>query len=129
MDTRITRIKKLIAMALTAALFMTVTMVLSIQTTLAAGNDDENDEDRPEIAVEVVEEIPAEDIEEQEVPLADNPMTAAAGSMRLTVVTWTLGAVVIAYAVFIISGMKRRKTRRQIMAGSGGDRSDDSGGR
>ena len=128
MDTRITRIKKLIAMALTAALFMTVTMVLSIQTTLAAGNDDD-DEDRPEIAVEVVEEIPAEDIEEQEVPLADNPMTAAAGSMRLTVVTWTLGAVVIAYAVFIISGMKRRKTRRQIMAGSGGDRSDDSGGR
>jgi hypothetical protein len=126
MDKRKLRIRKIIAFSL--AVFFTVLTVtaLSMQTTLADDEDDNNN--RPNITVEVVEDIPAEDIEEQEVPLADTPITEAAVSTRMTVVAWTLGAVAIAYAVFIISGMKLRKGRRLKRSGSGGDR-DDAGGR
>ena len=126
MDKRKLRIKKIIAFSL--AVFFTVLTVtaLSMQTTLADDEDDNNN--RPNITVEVVEDIPAEDIEEQEVPLADTPITEAAVSTRMTVVAWTLGAVAIAYAVFIISGMRLRKGRRLKRSGSGGDR-DGAGGR
>ncbi len=125
MDKRKLRIRKTIAFSL--AVFFTVLMVtaLSMQTTLA---DDEDNNNRPNITVEVVEDIPAEDIEEQEVPLADTPITEAAVSTRMTVVAWTLGAVAIAYAVFIISGMRLRKGRRLKRSGSSGDR-DGAGGR
>lgn len=127
MDTRIMKIRKISALTLMAAAVMTGIMMLSMQTTLAEGEDNVNDKDRPEVTVEVVEKIPAADIEEQQVPLADSPYTAAADNTRQTVVTWTMGAVVLAYAVFIISGMRVRKTRRQIRAGAGGDRGVDAG--
>ena len=123
MDVRISRIRKLIGLALTAALII-LAMALATQITLAEGEEDE----RPDISIEVVEDIPAADIQEQEVPLADSPQTAKADNVRMTALKWTLGAVVIAYVVFIISGMRLRKSRRQKQAGAGGDRGDPAGG-
>lgn len=123
MDVRISRIRKLIGLALTAALIM-LAMALATQITLAEGEEDE----RPDISIEVVEDIPAADIQEQEVPLADSPQTAKADNVRMTALIWTLGAVVIAYVVFIISGMRLRKSRRLKQAGAGGDRGDPAGG-
>lgn len=127
MDTRISKRRRIIALTLMAAAVMTGIWLLSMQITLAEGEGNVNDKDRPEVTVEVVEKIPAADIEEQQVPLADSPYTAAADNTRQTVLTWTMGAVVLAYAVFIISGMRARKTRRQIRAGTGGDRGVDAG--
>ena len=127
MDKRDLKIRKIIALALTATVTALLTTVLSMQTTLAESEED-NDDKRPEITVEVVEDIPAEDIEEQKVPLADSSATAAAANTRMTVVAWTLGAVVLAYSVFIITGMRLRKGRRLKRSGSGGDR-DSAGGR
>ena len=127
MDTRELKKKKILAIALAATVAALGITALSAQTTLAE-SDDDNDDKRPEITVEVVEDIPAEDIEEQKVPLADSSATAAAANTRNTVVAWTLGAVALAYAVFIISGMRLRKGRRLKRSGSGGDR-DSAGGR
>ena len=127
MDTRVLGIRKIIALALVAALTILSIWVLSARISLAEGEENK-DENKPEITIEVVEEIPAAEIEEQEVPLAESPLTAAAGNTRQTVVTWTLGAVVLAYVVFIISGMRLRKTRRQMQAGTSGDRGGNDGG-
>ena len=127
MDTRELKIRKILAIALAATVAVLGITALSAQTTLAESDDDNGDK-RPEITVEVVEDIPAEDIEEQKVPLADSSATAAAANTRNTVVAWTLGAVALAYAVFIISGMRLRKGRRLKRSGSGGDR-DSAGGR
>ena len=127
MDPRELKIRKILAIALAATVAVLGITALSAQTTLAE-SDDDNDDKRPEITVEVVEDIPAEDIEEQKVPLADSSATAAAANTRNTVVAWTLGAVALAYAVFIISGMRLRKGRRLKRSGSGGDR-DSAGGR
>jgi hypothetical protein len=123
MDTRITKLRKIAAFILTAALIILSIMALSSRVSLAAGNENEEDGDRPEITVEVVEDIPAAEIEEQEVPLADTPMTAAANNTRSTVISWTLGAVIIAYLVFLISGMRLRKNHRIKQAEAGGDHS------
>ena len=129
MDTREMKIRKIIAIILAATVTMLGITFLSMQTSLAETEDGKDeDENRPEITVEVVEDIPAEDIEEQKVPLADSSATAAAANTRNTVVAWTLGAVALAYAVFIISGMRLRKGRRLKRSGSGGDR-DSAGGR
>ena len=129
MDTREMKIRKIIATILAATVTMLGITFLSMQTSLAETEDGKDeDENRPEITVEVVEDIPAEDIEEQKVPLADTSATAAAANTRNTVVAWTLGAVALAYAVFIISGMRLRKGRRLKRSGSGGDR-DSAGGR
>lgn len=127
MDTRVLGIRKIIALALVAALTILSIWALSARISLAEGEENK-DENKPEITIEVVEEIPAAEIEEQEVPLAESPLTAAAGNTRQTVVTWTLGAVVLAYVVFIISGMRLRKTRRQMQAGTSGDRGGNDGG-
>ena len=128
MDTRIMKIRRIIALALTAAAVILSIMLMSMQTSLAEGEDGENDKDRPEITVEVVEKIPAADIEEQETPLAESPDTAAADNTRQTMNIWILGAVVIAYAVFIITGSRRRKARRQMKAGTEGDRGSTPAG-
>ena len=128
MDTRISKIRKIIALALTAALIMLSIWALSIQISLAEGEEDKEGNDKPEITIEVVEDIPATEIEEEAVPLAESPLTAAAGNTRQTVVTWTLGAVVLAYVAFIISGMRLRKTRRRMQAGTSGDRGGNDGG-
>lgn len=121
MDTRSTKIRKLAAFIIMAAFVLFSIVAFSIQFTQAAVNDEENG-DKPEITIEVVEDIPAAEIEEQEVPLADTPMTAAAGNMRTTVTAWTLGVVIIAYLVFLISGMRLRKNRRKMHGGTAGDR-------
>ena len=127
MDTRITKLRKLAAFILTAALIILSMMAMSVRITLAAGNEGEEDGDQPGITIEVVEEIPAAEIEEQEVPLADTPLTAAAGNTRSTVISWTRGAGIIAYMVFLISGMRLRKNRRRMHAGAGGDRGSGTG--
>ena len=130
MDTREMKIRKIIATILAATVTMLGITFLSMQTSLAETEDGKDeDENRPEITVEVVEDIPAEDIEEQKVPLADTSATAAAANTRMTVVAWTLGAVALAYAVFIISGMRLRKGRRLKRSGSGGDRDSAGGGK
>jgi hypothetical protein len=118
MDTRIAKLKKLAALAFSAALIMLSIVALSSQFILA----EDNNGDKPEITIEVVEEIPAAEIEEQEVPLADTPMTAAADNTRNMVVAWTFGVVIIAYMVFLISGMRLRKNRRIMQGGTAGDR-------
>ena len=128
MDTRLLKIRKIIVLALAAALVLLGMMLSLTRIALAEGNEGEGDSDKPEISIEVVEDIPAAEIEEQEVPLAESATTAAAGNTRLMVISWTLGAVVIAYAVFIISGMRRRKMHRQMQAGTSGDRGSSDGG-
>ena len=122
MDTRSTKLKKLAALVFGAALIMFSIVALSSQFILAEDNDGEENGDNPEITIEVVEDIPAAEIEEQEVPLADTPMTAAAGNTRTAVVAWTFGVVIIAYMVFLVSGMRLRKNRRMMQGGTAGDR-------
>ena len=73
MDTRSTKLKKLAALVFGAALIMFSIVALSSQFILAEDNDGEENGDNPEITIEVVEDIPAAEIEEQEVPLADTP--------------------------------------------------------
>lgn len=134
MDTRITETKKtekikgILTFTLMAALAALCITALNVQAAMAEGEESEKEDGRPDISIEVVEDIPAEDIEEQETPLADSPDTAAADNTRQTMNIWILGAVVIAYAVFIVSGMRRRKVRRQMKAGTEGDRGSTSAG-
>ena len=128
METRSTRLRKFAVLLLTAVLVIFSTAVFSIQFTQAAAGDNEENGDKPEITIEVVEDIPAAEMEEEKVPLADSPYTAAAGNTRSTVISWTLGAILIAYMVFLISGMSRRKNRRRMQAGTAGDRGSGTGG-
>lgn len=122
MDTHGTKSRKIIALILMAALMILSMAALSVRPVWAEDGDGEENGDKPEITIEVVEDIPAAEIEEQAVPLADSPMTAAAGNTRTTVITWTLGVVIAAYIVFLISGMRVRKNRRKIQAETAGDR-------
>ena len=125
MDTRNLRSRKLLSLAIAAGVLLFVVMAISVQTTLAVDNEEDKDGDKPDITVEVVEDIPAADIEEQEVPLAATAGAEAFDNTRHMVMVWTLAVVVIAYAVFLLSGMRRRKARRQIQAGTAGDRGGD----
>lgn len=129
MDTLSIRLRKLAVFVLTASLIMLSIVALSIQFTLAEEDDGDEDGSRPEITIEVVEDMPAAEIEEQEVPLADTPLTAAAVNTRSTVISWAIGAAIIAYMVFLISGMRLRKNRRRMQAGTAGDRGSDAGER
>ena len=128
MDIRISKIRKTLLFILAAAVLAMAAFIMSAETCNAAGEDDEKAEDRPDITIEVVEDIPAADIEEPDVPLADSADTAAAGSTRHTVIMWTFAAAVIAYAIFLISGMNLRKNRRKMKDGTEGDRGDSTGG-
>ena len=125
MDTRNLRSRRLLSLAIAAGVLLFVVMAISVQTTLAVDNEEEKDGDKPDITVEVVEDIPAADIEEQEVPLAATAGAEAFDNTRHMVMVWTLVVVVIAYAVFLLSGMRRRKACRQIQAGTAGDRGGD----
>ena len=125
MDTRNLRSRRLLSLAIAAGVLLFVVMAISVQTTLAVDNEEDKDGDKPDITVEVVEDIPAADIEEQEVPLAATAGAEAFDNTRHMVMVWTLAVVVIAYAVFLLSGMRRRKARRQIQAGTAGDRGGD----
>ena len=136
MDTRMTetkrseKIRRILTFALAAAVAALCFTAFNAQSVMAEGEEDEKEDGRPDITIEVVEDIPAADIEEQETPLAESPDTAAADNTRQTMNIWILGAVVIAYAVFIITGSRRRKARRQMKAGTEGDRgSTPAGGR
>jgi len=134
MDTRMTETKRsenrrrLLTFALSAAVAALCFTAFNAQAVMAEGEEDNKEDGRPNITIEVVEDIPAADIEEQETPLAESPDTAAADNTRQTMNIWILGAVVIAYAVFIVSGMRRRKVRRQMKAGTEGDRGSTSAG-
>ena len=136
MDTRMTETKRsenrrrLLTFALSAAVAALCFTAFNAQAVMAEGEEDNKEDGRPDITIEVVEDIPAADIEEQETPLAESPDTAAADNTRQTMNIWILGAVMIAYAVFIITGSRRRKVRRQMKAGTEGDRgSTPEGGR
>ena len=136
MDTRMTdtkrseKIRRILTFALAAAVAALCFTAFNAQSVMAEGEEDEKEDGRPDITIEVVEDIPAADIEEQETPLAESPDTAAADNTRQTMNIWILGAVVIAYAVFLLSGTRRRKVRRQMKAGNEGDRgSTPAGGR
>ena len=125
MDTRSLKFRRLLILVLAAGVLLFTVMAISVQTTLAVDNDEDNDGDQPEITIEVVEDIPAADIEEQEVPLAATVGAEAFDNTRHMVMAWTLAVVAIAYVVFLLSGMRRRKARRQIQAGTAGDRGGD----
>ena len=121
---------RIVRAVLTAAVICTlfiVTITLPIQITYAEGKE-EKKKDRQEVTVEVVGEEPAEDIEESEVPLAASPHSAAMESTRGMIIVWTIAAAVLAYVVFILLGMKRRKINRTLRAGTEGDRGDTSEG-
>ena len=118
MDTRNLKFRRLLALVLAAGVMMLMVLALSAQTTLAEENDEENDGDKPDITIEVVEDIPAADIEESEVPLAATVGSEAFDNTRRMVMVWTLAVVVIAYAIFVLSGMRRRKAHRRIQAGT-----------
>ena len=118
MDPRQLRLHRIIALAIAAGVLLFTVMAISVQTTLAVDNDEDNDGDKPEITIEVVEDIPAADIEEQEVPLAATVGAEAFDNTRHMVMTWTLAVVAIAYVVFLLSGMRRRKAHRRIQAGT-----------
>ncbi len=125
MDTRNLTLRRILSLAIAAGVLLFVVMAISVQTTLAVDNEEDKDGDKPDITVEVVEDIPAADIEEQEVPLAATDGAEAFDNTRHMVIAWTLAVVVIAYAVFLLSGMRRRKARRQLQAGTAGDRGGD----
>ena len=134
MDTRMTdtkrseKIRRILTFALAAAVAALCFTAFNAQSVMAEGEEDEKEDGRPDITIEVVEDIPAADIEEQETPLAESPDTAAADNTRQTMNIWILGAVVIAYAVFIVTGSRRRKARRQMKAGTEGDRGSTPAG-
>lgn len=115
----------LIAAAIGTLFIMTVSM--SLQITHAAGKEEKKKE-RQEVTVEVVDEEPAQDIEESKVPLAASPHSAAMENTRSMIIVWTIAAAVLAYVVFILLGMKRRKMKRTLRAGTEGDRGDTSEG-
>ena len=125
MDTRNLKFRRLLALVLAAGVMMLMVLALSAQTTLAEENDEENDGDKPDITIEVVEDIPAADIEESEVPLAATVGSEAFDNTRRMVMVWTLAVVVIAYAIFVLSGMRRRKARRLMKAGTAGGGPDN----
>lgn len=129
MDTRSLRFRRFLSIALAAGVMLFAVLVIPLQATLAEGDDEENDGDKPDITIEVVEDIPAADIEESEVPLAATVGAEAFDNTRHMVMVWTLAAVIIAYIVFLLSGMRRRKARRLMQAGTTGDRSGDTAGR
>ena len=134
MDTRMTdtkrseKIRRILTFALAAAVAALCFTAFNAQSVMAEGEEDEKEDGRPDITIEVVEDIPAADIEEQETPLAESPDTAAADNTRQTMNIWILGAVVIAYTVFLITGSRRRKARMQMKAGTEGDRGRTSAG-
>ena len=134
MDTRMTetkrseKIRRILTFALAAAVAALCFTAFNAQSVMAEGEEDEKEDGRPDITIEVVEDIPAADIEEQETPLAESPDTAAADNTRQTMNIWILGAVVIAYAVFIVTGSRLRKARRQMKAGTEGDRGSTPAG-
>ena len=119
-------VRKVLAAAVALTLLAAAVSV-SIQITHAAGKE-EKKKDRKKVTVEVVGEEPAEDIEESKVPLAASPDTQAEKNTRSMIIIWTIAAAVLAYAVFILLGMKRRKINRTLRAGSEGDRGDTSEG-
>ena len=104
-----------------------VTLSVSLQITHATSKE-EKKKDRREVTVEVVDEEPAQDIEESEVPLAASPDSAAVGNSRNMIIIWAVAAAVLAYLVFILLGMKRRKINRTLRSGTEGDRGDTSEG-
>lgn len=119
-------IKEILAAAVVLILFI-VTVSMSLQITHATSKG-EKKKDRREVTVEVVGEEPAQDIEESKVPLAASPHSAAEKSTRSMIIVWAIVAAVLAYGVFILLGMKRRKANKILRAGTEGDRGDDSEG-
>lgn len=119
-------VRKVLAAAVALTLLAAAVSV-SIQITHATSKG-EKKKDRQEVTVEVVGEEPAEDIEESKVPLAASPHSAAEKSTRSMIIVWAIVAAVLAYGVFILLGMKRRKINRTLRAGTEGDRGDDSEG-
>ena len=127
MNTSSYKIVKALLMAAVVLILFITTVTVTLQITHAAGKEDKK-KDRKEVIVEVVGEEPAEDIEESEVPLAASPNSKAMKNTRSTIIIWTIAAAVLAYIVFILLGMKRRKINRTLRAGTEGDRGDTSEG-
>ena len=119
-------VKEVLAATVVLTLF-TVTVSMSLQTTHATSKEDKK-KDRQEVTVEVVGEEPAQDIEESKVPLAASPHSAAEKSTRSMIIIWAIAAAVLAYAVFLLLGMKRRKIDKKLRAGTEGDRGNASEG-
>ena len=127
MKTSSNRIVREVLIAVVVWTLFIVTVLTSLQITYAAGKE-EKKKDRQEVTVEVVDEKPAPDIEESEVPLAASPHSAAMESTRSLIIIWAITAALLAYLVFILLGMKRRKINKKLRAGTEGDRGDTAEG-
>ena len=127
MNTGSYRIVRAVLITAVVWILFIVTLSMSLQITHAAGKE-EKKKDRQEVTVEVVGEEPAQDIEESEVPLAASPHSAAMENTRSMIIVWTIAAAVLAYVVFILLGIKRRKMRKTLRAGTEGDRGDTAEG-
>ena len=127
MNTSSYRIVREVLVAAVFLILFIVTVSMSLQITHATSKE-EKKKNRQEVTVEVVGEEPAQDIEESKVPLAASPHSAAEESTRNMIIVWVIAAAVLAYVVFILLGMKRRKANKIVRAGTEGDRGDDSEG-
>ena len=78
--------------------------------------ENEGDGGRPEITVEVVEDIPAGDIQESEVPLAALPVSEKSNAVRHIGMMLALLAGVCAYSAYFIGYEKKLVRLREEAA-------------
>ena len=78
--------------------------------------ENEGDSGRPEITVEVVEDIPAGDIEEAEVPLAALPVSEKSNAVRHMGMMLALLAGVCAYSAYFVRYEKKLVRLREEAA-------------
>ena len=91
--------KKRERLALILIMVLTIFVCTSV-ICCAAGETGDTAEERPEITIEVVEDIPAADIVEQELPLAAGPNTASADAARHAAMMGVVLLATIGYAVY-----------------------------
>ena len=85
---------------LAVILIMVLTMFFCASMICCAEGESGETEDRPEITIEVVEDIPAADITEQELPLAAGPNTESADAARHAAMMGVVLLATIGYAVY-----------------------------
>lgn len=99
------------SMIRTGMILMIIFIIAGCRTCITwADTEDEGEDQRKEIVLEVVEDIPAQDIDEAEVPMAQGPNLNAFESGTLALAA--LPIILIA-AVFIAFRTKHRKKIRE----------------
>ena len=104
---------KRLAVIAAAALIFAAGVMLPVHKVWA---ENEGDSGRPEITVEVVEDIPAGDIEEAEVPLAALPVSEKSNAVRHMGMMLALLAGVCAYSAYFVRYEKKLVRLREEAA-------------